>query len=237
VSSQWASPIVADPTQAMPTARWGIPDAVVTLALYAVLSLGSFWVLGGLLGFGVGPTVVGSLVLGQAALALYPVWVVRRKGRGVRQDLALSITWLDVGIGFIAAFVAVFLAVFYVLVALLVGVTPTAAAADVAVGVHGPWLIALAVSFAVIGPIAEELSFRGLWWGAVRKRGASPLLATIISGIVFGIGHLEPTRAILLVLIGLLLGALRWQTGRLGAGIVAHMLINGLATSAIVAMA
>lgn len=221
----------------MPTARWGIPDAVVALALYAVLSLGSFWVLGGLLGLGDGPTVVGSLVLGQAALALYPMWVVRRKGRGVRQDLALSITWLDVGIGVLAAVAAVFLTLLYVLAALVVGVTPTAAAAEVATGVHGPWLIALAISFAVVGPIAEELSFRGLWWGALRKRGASALVATLVSGIVFGLGHLEPTRAILLVLIGWLLGGLRWWTGRLGAGIVAHMVINGLATAAIVATA
>jgi uncharacterized protein len=231
------SPAVVDPTEAMPTARWGIPDAVVVLALYAVLSLGSFWVLGGLLGLADGPTVVGSLVLGQAALALYPVWIVRRKGRGVRRDLALSITWLDVGIGTLAALAAVFLTVFYVLAALVIGVTPTAAAAEVAMGITGPWLIALAVSFAIIGPIAEELSFRGLWWGALRKRGASALVATLISGVVFGLGHLEPTRAILLVLIGLLLGGLRWWTGRLGAGIVAHMLINGLATAAIVATA
>jgi uncharacterized protein len=231
------SPTVADPTEATQTARWGIPDAVVALALYAVLSLGSFWVLGGLLRLADGPTVVGSLVLGQAALALYPVWVVRRKGHGVRQDLAFSITWTDVGIGVLAALAAVFLTVFYVLAALVVGVTPTAAAAEVATGIDGPWLIALAVSFAVIGPIAEELSFRGLWWGALRKRGVSALVATLISAIVFGVGHLEPTRAILLVLIGVLLGGLRWWTGRLGAGIVAHMVINALATAAIVATA
>jgi CAAX protease family protein len=227
------SPAVADPTEAVPTARWGIPDAVVTLVLYAVLSLGSFWVLGGLLGLGDGPTVVGSLILGQAALALYPIWVVRQKGRGVRHDLALSIRWVDLGVGMLAALAAVSLTVLYVLVALLVGVTPTAAAAEIASGISGPWFVALAVSFAVIGPIAEELSFRGLWWGALAKRGLSPLLATVVSGIVFGLGHLEPTRAILLVVLGLLLGGLRWWTGRLGAGIVAHMVINGLATAAI----
>jgi membrane protease YdiL (CAAX protease family) len=33
--------------------------------------------------------------------------------------------------------------------------------------------------------------------------------------------------------LGLLLGGLRWWTGRLGAGIVAHVVINGLATAAI----
>ncbi len=71
------------------------------------------------------------------------------------------------------------------------------------------------------------------WPSAVSRRCSPPL----VSGIVFGLGHLEPTRAILLVLLGLLLGGLRWWTGRLGAGLVAHMVINGLATAAIVATA
>jgi membrane protease YdiL (CAAX protease family) len=88
--------------------------------------------------------------------------------------------------------------------------------------------VAYALFLALIAfgaPFVEEISFRGLIWGAVAKRGWSPWLATVVAAVPFALIHFEPIRIAALLAAGLLLGVIR-QFGGLGASMLAHAVVN-----------
>ena len=89
--------------------------------------------------------------------------------------------------------------------------------------------VLLSLGVGVIAPIVEEVCFRGLLWGSLAKRGMNPWWATAISALIFALFHFEPVRLPLLFATGLILGFLRQRTGRLGAGMLAHMINNSAA--------
>ena len=100
----------------------------------------------------------------------------------------------------------------------ILGVTPSSTAA---------WVVV--VTLTVIGaPFVEELFFRGLLQGAFTRRvGAVPAL--FITAIIFSCAHVlneGPLAPIALFPLAVVLGYLRYRTGRLAAGMVAHALFN-----------
>jgi membrane protease YdiL (CAAX protease family) len=85
----------------------------------------------------------------------------------------------------------------------------------------------------LIGPICEEVIYRGLLWGAVeRLQWASErwgrIAAFALSTAVFAASHLEPLRTTLLLVIAVPIGLARFVTGRLPGSIVAHQVNNFL---------
>ena len=94
---------------------------------------------------------------------------------------------------------------------------------------ESPALIALiAVLFVFIGPLAEEFLFRGLLYGALRKR-LSARGAIGLSAVVFAGFHLNPYQFLPLCMIGLILGYLYEKTRSLVPTVFVHMLQNALA--------
>ena len=86
-------------------------------------------------------------------------------------------------------------------------------------------------------PIVEELFFRGVVQSVLtRDLGTTP--AIVIQGMLFGFAHFElgmtfneaAVRCGTVMVLGLLNGWLRFRTGRLGAGMVAHATYNVLVT-------
>jgi membrane protease YdiL (CAAX protease family) len=80
----------------------------------------------------------------------------------------------------------------------------------------------------LIGPICEEIIFRGLLWGALERLKWGRWAVFVLSTAVFAVSHLEPLRTTLLIVIGIPIGLARLRTGRLGASIVAHQVNNFL---------
>ena len=86
------------------------------------------------------------------------------------------------------------------------------------------------LSIAIVAPILEECLFRGaieghlltLWKG-------KPWAAIVVSGLVFGLVHINPAQVLNAALIGIVLGWLRWRTGSIVPGIVGHILNNSIA--------
>jgi len=97
-------------------------------------------------------------------------------------------------------------------------------------------VVLLVVVLCVVTPVAEEVFFRGLLFGSLRR--VAPLAAALpIGGLIFGLVHYDgkPAPGIVLAvqigmlgLFGLALCALAHRTGRLGAGIVAHAAFNAV---------
>lgn len=76
-------------------------------------------------------------------------------------------------------------------------------------------------------PIAEELLFRGFVYKAA-ERSWGPIGAIITSSLMFAAIHGDPLHAIAVLPFGVFMGWMRWRTGSVWPGILAHMLNNGL---------
>jgi hypothetical protein len=102
----------------------------------------------------------------------------------------------------------------------IVGVTPS--------GIAG-WVVLVLLT--VVGaPVVEELFFRGLLQGAFTRRiGAVP--AIFVTALIFSFAHVlneGPLAPFVLFPMALVLGYLRYRTGRLAAGMVAHAFFNSI---------
>jgi membrane protease YdiL (CAAX protease family) len=97
-----------------------------------------------------------------------------------------------------------------------------------------PWLAApLAASamrvlaVGILGPIAEELVFRGWFFGLLDKRVGAPL-TIFVTAVGWALLHYDYTWQVIAVIIvdGLLLGLARWKTRSVFPPIVMHALYN-----------
>ena len=78
---------------------------------------------------------------------------------------------------------------------------------------------------ALVGPVVEELFFRG----AIERtllRKYKPWVAIVVSGLIFGIVHMNPAQVVFASLAGMLLGWLYWRTRSLIPCMVVHVLNN-----------
>lgn len=80
---------------------------------------------------------------------------------------------------------------------------------------------------AFLGPIAEELAFRGLSLGYFKKAVPSFALANVLQAFLFGFIHLNFLQGVYAFLIGLLLGYVAHKTGSLLLTMVLHICFNG----------
>jgi membrane protease YdiL (CAAX protease family) len=225
-----------------PRGRWGWGDVGWTSLLTAALVLlptGGLvvWVLvSGATGLDFASTggawlVVGLQLLMWVGMAGWPLWAGRRKGPGWRGSYGFVASGRAVLIGLVGGVVLFFgMTVLDVIVSTLFDIQINSAAADMVDQLRSVTaaFTVLLVMIAVGAPFVEELSFRGLLWGAVVKRGASPWLATLVAAVPFAVIHFEPARLLSLLYAGVLLGVIR-HYGGLGSSMLAHATVNSTA--------
>lgn len=225
---------------ATPTApRWGLGEAVGAYVggLAVAVVAGSMAVA---MGAGETDAVTSTVTfLGEwVGFVGVPVWLSRNRGTGsLRLDFGLAIAGVrDVVLG-LGAGLGLWLAVgVYTTVLRQFDKANLGHEAQQLSG-HGlgPGFIAFAVCAAVGAPLAEEVFFRGLTQPAMQRR-LGPVAGVIVTAVLFGLAHASgnPWEAIPpLTLVGLVLGVLAWRTGRLGPGIVTHMVFNGFTVVAL----
>lgn len=81
------------------------------------------------------------------------------------------------------------------------------------------------ISVAILAPIVEEIIFRGIIFNeaAKYKGGAFPI---IISGLLFGLAHMQPIQIVYTFIAGLILGLVYSKTHSLPIVMFLHMLNN-----------
>lgn len=84
------------------------------------------------------------------------------------------------------------------------------------------------VTLVVIAPVAEETLFRGYLYGKLRKH-APVWVAALVTSILFGAVHGQWNVGLDVFALSLVLCSLREVTGGIWAGILLHMLKNGVA--------
>jgi membrane protease YdiL (CAAX protease family) len=98
---------------------------------------------------------------------------------------------------------------------------------------HAAAFVANFVVVAVVAPIVEELTYRGLGFAAVRQFfGAAA--AIVVTALAFGLAHGLVVALPVLTVFGLILGWLRFKTSSLYPPIVLHAIFNGAALLAAV---
>jgi membrane protease YdiL (CAAX protease family) len=95
-------------------------------------------------------------------------------------------------------------------------------------GAGVPFLLA---TMALTPAVCEELLFRGYVHRQVERR-LGPAWAIGLVSVLFGLYHLQPTKALPLALLGAWLGYITWTTGSIIPAVVVHFLNNGLAVAA-----
>jgi len=86
------------------------------------------------------------------------------------------------------------------------------------------------ITISLIGPILEELLFRGAIQGHMQKIYKNPYNAILLSALVFGVIHGNPAQVPFAFLMGLVLGFLYYRTESLIPCIIVHVLNNSLST-------
>lgn len=84
------------------------------------------------------------------------------------------------------------------------------------------------ITLVIIAPVAEEVLVRGYLYGKLRKV-VSLTTALIISSLLFSLMHFQWNVALNVLPLGVILVLLREMTGSIWAGILLHMLKNGVA--------
>ena len=90
--------------------------------------------------------------------------------------------------------------------------------------------ILLILATVILGPIAEELTFRGLTYDRMKRYLGVPW-SIIISSLMFGIYHANMIQFIYATLIGLLLAFYYEKSGSLIVPVIGHMAMNAFAVT------
>jgi membrane protease YdiL (CAAX protease family) len=87
--------------------------------------------------------------------------------------------------------------------------------------------IAVGLTIAFVGPVAEELMFRGVGFALLEPYGK--WVAIVGTGILFGALHGLLVALPILAAFGVILGWLRWRTASVYPSILLHVAFNGIA--------
>jgi membrane protease YdiL (CAAX protease family) len=82
----------------------------------------------------------------------------------------------------------------------------------------------------VLGPIIEELVFRGVIFAFLEKSGIKPVWIIVVTSALFGLVHVYPVQVLYAAILGLFLGFMRYKYRSILITIPAHMLLNLMGT-------
>lgn len=179
-------------------------------------------------------TVISTLVyVFTIGITIAGPYVLRRKYKTSLADLGLGrlVSWSDIGLAPLT-FIAYTIAVGMVLAAVtaLFAGFPADQAQDTgfhAFGSRTDNLLAF-TTLVVLAPLAEETLFRGYLYGKL-KRYVPAIVAALATSLLFAVAHFQLNVGIDVFVLSLFLCGLRSLTGSIWAGILVHMIKNGIA--------
>ncbi|SDI86081.1 hypothetical protein SAMN05192558_102405 [Actinokineospora alba] len=212
--------------------KWGFGAFLLVLGVYILTAvvIGTFARMYGLNKTHSIAVVLVGTVVPTALATLLALLVTKVRGNGPKVDLRWSYTREDLKAGFKFGLLGLVITTIAGTVwAKVVG--EEAAKSSLGQLVDGQLMpVAVAITWFVyvwlIGPVCEEIIYRGLLWGALERLNMGRWVVFGLTTVIFAIAHLEPLRTSLLLVVGIPIGLARLYTGRLGASIVAHQINN-----------
>lgn len=233
---------VDDAPVAIPVHRWGFG---AFLLVEAVLLLSAVFLAAILDPHPTGTITITDVMVGTivptALAAAVATLVTFLRGNGPVLDLGLAYRWADVKVGLKLGGLGIVLTVIATVIwSKIVGAKDATSAINSVVDGGRMPITAAVVMFLfvwLVGPICEEIIFRGLLWGAIQRQQWGRWAAFALSTAIFAASHLEPIRTTLLLVIAVPIGLARLRTGRLPASVVAHQMNNFLPALAMLLVA
>ena len=206
---------------------WGMGDALISLVgavgLSLVISLA-------LMSQNIDPENGWGLIFAFSApwlaMAGWPILATSLKGNGPKIDLGLIAPRTHLRLGFVAGLASLAVASLVALVVTRFTGPISSTAGDIGVNQSGIVLVIFVLMAMFGAPIAEEIAFRGILFGALAKAHVNEHLVVVITALVFALFHFEPKRFVILFVIGMILGEVRRRTGSTSAAIIAHIVNN-----------
>jgi hypothetical protein len=182
-----------------------------------------------------------STIVPTVLAATVAVLATVLRGNGPVVDLRLTVRWADVKTGFKIGAAGVVLTIVAALIwTRAVGANDASSAINTVLDGGRMPIAPAIVTFLyiwLVAPVCEEVIFRGLLWGAIRRQDWGRWAAFGLSTAIFAVSHLEPIRTTLLLVIAIPIGFARLVTGRLPASIIAHQMNNFLPALAMLLVA
>lgn len=204
---------------------------ILTIALVYVLNF--FQVPLGAMSQSVFATLIAAVVylLSLVIIVGLPWWL--KKYRTTKEDIGMTrlLSWMDIFLapaGFVVYFLVAAILV-YVIGRLVPGFNATQAQETGFNHISQSYEYLLAfITLIIVAPVAEELLFRGFLYGKLRK--VVPVwVAILITSAVFGAIHGQWNVGVDVFVLSVVLCSLREITGNIWAGMLLHMIKNGLA--------
>lgn len=177
---------------------------------------------------------IGAIMyLVMLAVAIGVPWLVWRQRTSLRTlGLHQVLGWKEIGLALAGVIVYFILTIVLSLIAmnLLTGVDMTQEQ-DLG-GIEPRSTVEMLVVFGllvVVGPVVEEVIFRGYLYGKIRQSGAPFWLTTLVVSLLFGAVHLQWNVAIDTFALSVVMCLTREATGTLWPSILMHMAKNGIA--------
>lgn len=234
-STESAPPPPAESTPAgtrVPTHRWGFGAFFIAEGVFLLVSVVLAAIFGDVRAGGHSLALALTLALPPVLAGAVAVMITLVRGNGPARDLGLRWHWPDVTAGFNIGLLGLLATTVATVVwTHWVGLNEAnSSVGSLFEGVRLPPALAVLLFLHVwlVAPLCEELLYRGLLWGAMERLRWSPLTALLLTTAVFAIGHLEPSRTVLLLIIAIPIGVARMITGRLTASVIAHQVNNFL---------
>ena len=161
-----------------------------------------------------------------------PRWAIRQTTTWRELGMHRLLTWTEIGLA-LAGMVT-----YFILTAVLILVAQEILpnfdleqTQEIGISVTRPGLeMALAFLLLVaVGPIVEELLFRGYLYGKLRTRGVPFWLTALVVSVLFGVAHMQWNVGVDTFALSLVMCATREITGTIWPSILMHMMKNGIA--------
>ena len=85
------------------------------------------------------------------------------------------------------------------------------------------------MAIAVLGPVTEEIIFRGVACGGLLRAGVKPWTAIIVSALLFGLIHMNPAQIPFAMILGIIFAIIYYKTKSLIPSTILHILNNSFA--------
>ena len=226
-------PVADDPRLRVPAADLLVVAGVALVATVLAAVADSAFV-GRKDDFVYSPVAMGLVIATYVAMGAAVVWAARRTGDARRAlGLVAPRSWFR-AVGLALATVLAALVMSALLEPIFHGADAQGVAPD-----HGrpPGFSALAgvllayLAVGVVGPVVEELLFRGLLTAGVRRRFGA-LRTALFTAALFAVAHFIPRVMPAVFLLGLALAFVYERMGSTAPGVLVHCLYNGIALTA-----